>query len=50
LFPDESFNGFTGYNNDTIIITSSTEYEGLDVGIASYAGKDRNKPPSYFGQ
>lgn len=39
--PDESFNGFTGDNNDTIIITSSTgDMKGLEVGIASYAGKE----------
>lgn len=41
LTPDEPFNGFSGDNNNTIIICSSTgDMKGLEVGIASYAGKD----------
>ncbi len=41
IVPDESFNGFNGENNGTIIICSSTgEMKGLEVGVASYAGKE----------
>lgn len=38
----EPYNGFSGNdNNDTIIISASTgDMKGLEVGVASYAGKD----------
>ena len=38
--PDESFNGFSE-DNDTIIICSATsDMKALEVGVASYAGKE----------
>jgi hypothetical protein len=39
FIPEESFNGFSGDENNTIIISSSTgDMKGLEVGVASYAG------------
>ncbi len=39
--PDGSFNGFSGEGNDTIIICSATgDMKALEVGVASYAGKE----------
>jgi hypothetical protein len=41
FIPDESFNGFSGEGNDTIIICSATgDMKALEVGVASYAGKE----------
>jgi putative cell wall-binding protein len=38
---DESFNGFSGEVNDTVIICSATgDMKALEVGVASYAGKE----------
>lgn len=37
---DESFKGFSGEGNDTVIICSATgDMKALEVGVASYAGK-----------
>lgn len=39
--PVESFTGFSGDGNDTIIICAATgDMRGLEVGVASYAGKE----------
>jgi len=39
---EDNFSGFSGDNNKTIIICSSTgDMKGLEVGVASYAGKER---------
>lgn len=39
--PIEPFNGFSGEGNDTIIICTATgDMRGLEVGVASYAGKE----------
>lgn len=41
FIPDESFNGFSGEGNNTIIICSATgDMKALEVGVASYAGKE----------
>ncbi len=41
LIPEDGFSGFSGDNNKTIIICSSTgDMKGLEIGIASYAGKE----------
>lgn len=41
LIPVDSFSGFSGDNNNTIIICSATgDMKGLEIGVASYAGKD----------
>ncbi|MEN6591976.1 MAG: hypothetical protein ABFC12_01880, partial [Methanobacterium sp.] len=38
---DESFNGFSGEGNDTVIICSATgDMKALEMGVASYAGKE----------
>lgn len=41
LIGNESFNGVSNEANDTIIISSSTgDMKGLEVGVASYAGRE----------